>query len=67
MICIDALSTYRCSIAISGASAAAIRVTVLRQSVEVASMFALSTEHPPRAPLARSNATRVIRSISGTL
>ena len=49
-------------------NSSATRVTVSRQTREVSSTFALSTEVTRRSRLrARPNATLAIRSISGTL
>ena len=63
--CMAALSTYMWLSSISGAFFAKYSVTTLRQSTEVSSTFALSTEQTrlPRA-FAVSLATCAIRSIS---
>ena len=62
--CMAALSTYICSRQIPG-YAALIAVTVRRQSWELASTFALSTEHKRRERLsARAYANVAMRSIS---
>ena len=62
--CIAQLSTYMCESSISG-KAFASSVTTSRQSCEVSSTFALSTEQTllPRLRAA-SNATRAMRRIS---
>src|SRR6266852_7593985 len=62
--CMAALSTYMCSRRMPG-YAALIAVTVVRQSCELASTLALSTEHRRRERLsARANAKVAMRSIS---